>query len=125
MKSKDLPIIPIQDKILVRKFEREEKKTESGIIISAQVQEELEKYNLCEVLALGDGEVYGNENILGYVTNYAGHIKVTKKIDFKVEVGDIVVTERVGNNKTIMKDGEKYILIGYNEIWGIYEKGKK
>ena len=119
MTKNDLPIIPLRDKILMKKIENEERVTSSGIFIPVTAQDET--YNLCEVLAVGDGEIYGNDEISSYIVNYAGNVKTIRKLNIPLLPGDIVITEKIGA-KVINKNNEKYVLISYSDVWGIYER---
>lgn len=93
-------IIPLGDRILVKPFTKEDKKTKSGIIIPETVSKE--KPEQGKVIAVGAGR-----------TNDDG-----KAIPVKVKVGDMVIFSKYGPDE-IKIDEEEYFILSESNILAI------
>jgi len=94
-------IRPLQDRILVKQMEEEEK-TSGGIIIPETAKEKPQR---AEVIAVGGGKRLSDGNI--------------RPLD--VSVGDQVLYEKfAGSNITI--DGEEYMILREDEVLAVLAK---
>ena len=91
-------IQPLQDRVIVRRFESEEK-TASGIIIPDTAKE---KPMQGEIIAVGPGKVLDNGNT----------VKPTVKAGDKVLFGKYAGTE-------VSIDGNEYLIMREDDIFGI------
>lgn len=91
-------IKPLQDRLIVKRFESEEK-TASGIIIPDSAKE---KPMEGEVIAVGPGRTYDNGN----------------KMEMTVKVGDKVLFAKYAGTE-IKFDGEEYLIMREDDILGI------
>lgn len=91
-------IKPLQDRIIVKRFESEEK-TASGIIIPDSAKE---KPMEGEVIAVGPGRVYDNGN----------------KMEMTVKKGDKVLFAKYAGTE-VKFDGEEYLIMREDDILGI------
>ncbi|MDR2869985.1 MAG: co-chaperone GroES [Deferribacteraceae bacterium] len=91
-------IQPLQDRVIVRRFESEEK-TASGIIIPDTAKE---KPMQGEVIAVGPGKVMDNGNV----------VKPTVKAGDKILFGKYSGTE-------VTVDGNDYLIMREDDIFGI------
>lgn len=92
-------IHPIGDRILVKQCKENDEQIKGGIIIPDSAKEKPQE---AEVIALGTGKLDDHG----------------KKIDFQVNVGDIVLTSKYGGTEVTIND-EKYIIIREEDILGI------
>ena len=93
-------IKPLQDRILVRRLEAEEK-TKGGIILPDTAKE---KPKEGEVLAIGEGELDKNG----------------KRKDFQVKKGDRVIFSSYAGTE-IKLDGGEYLILSEDDILGVVE----
>ena len=89
---------PLHDKVLVRRTEEEEVSA-GGIVLPGRATE---KPSQGEVVAVGPGKRQENGDLL----------------PIGVSVGDIVVFGQYGGNE-IKIDGEDYLILSENDIFGI------
>lgn len=94
-------IKPLQDRIIVKRFQSEEK-TASGIIIPDSAKE---KPMEGEVIAVGPGRTYDNGN----------------KMDMTVKVGDKVLFAKYAGTE-VKFDGEEFLIMREDDILGIVVK---
>ena len=95
-----LNIKPLQDRVVVKRLEAEEK-TESGIIIPNTAQEKPQKG---KIVAVGPGKVMENGT----------------KIELTVKTGDsILFSKYAGTDISI--DNEEYLIMKEDDILGIIE----
>jgi len=94
-------IKPLQDRIIVKRFESEEK-TASGIIIPDSAKE---KPMEGEVIAVGPGRTYDNGN----------------KMELTVKVGDRVLFAKYAGTE-IKFDGQEYLIMREDDILGVVTK---
>lgn len=94
-------IRPLQDRIIVKRFQSEEK-TASGIIIPDSAKE---KPMEGEVIAVGPGRTYDNGN----------------KMEMTVKVGDKVLFAKYAGTE-IKFDGEEFLIMREDDILGIVSK---
>ncbi|KKP35864.1 MAG: 10 kDa chaperonin [candidate division TM6 bacterium GW2011_GWF2_32_72] len=93
-------IRPLYDKILVKRFEGNESKTASGIIIPDTAKE---KAQTAKVVATGEGRL---------------DISSGKIIPLKIKVGDVVFLSKYAGAEA----GDNYIIVREDEVIGIVEK---
>jgi len=93
-------IKPLQDRIIVKRFESEEK-TASGIIIPDSAKE---KPFEGEVVAVGQGKVFDNGT----------------RVDPTVKPGDKVLFAKYAGTE-VKFDGEEYLIMREDDILGIIE----
>lgn len=93
-------IKPLQDRIIVKRFESEEK-TASGIIIPDSAKE---KPFEGEVIAVGQGKVFDNGT----------------RVDPTVKPGDKVLFAKYAGTE-VKFDGEEYLIMREDDILGIIE----
>ena len=91
-------IKPLQDRIIVKRFESEEK-TASGIIIPDSAKE---KPMEGEVIAAGPGRTYDNGN----------------KMEMTVKVGDRVLFAKYAGTE-IKFDGQEFLIMREDDILGV------
>lgn len=94
-------IKPLQDRIIVKRFESEQK-TASGIIIPDSAKE---KPFEGEVIAVGSGKVFDNGT----------------KVAPTVKKGDRVLFAKYAGTE-VKFDGEEYLIMREDDILGIIEK---
>ncbi|MCS7306935.1 MAG: co-chaperone GroES [Aquificaceae bacterium] len=92
---------PLYDKVVVKRFEEQEQRTASGIIIPDTAKE---KPQLGEVVAVGEGKVLQNG----------------EKLKPAVKPGDKVVFNKYAGTEVELK-GEKYLILSEDEILAIVE----
>jgi len=91
-------VVPLNDKILVKRLEAEEK-TAGGIVLPDTARE---KPKQGEVLALGDGKLLDNG----------------QRAPFQVKVGDrVLFTSYAGNEVTV--DGKEYLLMTEDDVLAV------
>ncbi len=95
---------PLYDKIVVKRFEEQEQKTPSGIIIPDTAKE---KPQMGEVIAVGEGKLLNN-----------GDLK-----PLKVKEGDVVLFNKYAGTEVEL-DGEKYLIMSEDEVLAIVEDAK-
>jgi len=86
-------IKPLGDRVVIKKFEAEEK-TKSGIVLPGQAQE---KPQMAEVVAVGPG---------------------TKDVEMELKVGDKVIFAKYSGTEVKM-DGEEYTIMQQKDILAI------
>ncbi len=97
-KKAQIKIVPVGDRVLVRRLEAEEK-SRGGIILPDSAKE---KPKQGKVMALGDGAPLASG----------------KKRPFQVKKGDVVLfTSYAGSEITV--DGEEYMVMGEDDILAI------
>ena len=99
MKKSKNYIQPIGDRILVKQCKVDDEQVKGGIIIPDTAKEKPQE---AEVIALGTGKL-----------DESG-----KKINFQVNIGDIVLTSKYGVTEVTIND-EKYIIVREEDILGI------
>ncbi|SHK28826.1 co-chaperone GroES [Thermocrinis minervae] len=92
---------PLYDKIVVKRFEEQEQRTASGIIIPDTAKE---KPQVGEVVAVGDGKLLNNGQV----------------VPPKVKVGDKVVFNKYAGTEVEL-DGEKYLIMSEDEVLAVIE----
>ena len=97
-----MKIRPLQDRIIVKRLE-EEQKTKGGIIIPDTAKE---KPIEGKVIAVGKGKVADDG----------------KLIKMEVKVGDKVLFRKYGDITEVKIDGEEYLIMREDDIVGIIEK---
>jgi chaperonin GroES len=91
-------VVPLNDKILVKRLEAEEK-TPGGIVLPDTARE---KPKQGEVLALGDGKLLDNG----------------QRAPFQVKVGDrVLFTSYAGNEVTV--GGKEYLLMSEDDVLAV------
>ena len=99
-----MKVKPLQDRVLLKRIEREEK-SPGGIIIPDTAKE---KPPEGRVIATGPGKM-GEDN---------------KLIPLDVKPGDRVIFQKFAGNEVSI-DGEEHILLREEDILGVIESGKK
>ena len=94
-------IKPLGTRVLVKRIEEEEQKTDGGIFIPDTAKEKPQE---AEVIALGTGK------------NDEGEI-----VEFSVKVGDRVLISKYGGTEAKI-GGEEHLIISESDILGIIEK---
>lgn len=84
-------VVPLGDRVLVKPKEKEEEKTDSGIIIPETASKESPQQG--EVVAVGEGRLEDG-----------------KRVPVSVEVGDTVVFSKFGYDEINYDDEEYYII---------------
>ncbi len=92
---------PLYDKIVVRRFEEQEQRTASGIIIPDTAKE---KPQIGEVVAVGEGKLLQNG----------------QQVPPKVKPGDKVVFNKYAGTEVEL-DGEKFLIMSEDEVLAIVE----
>jgi chaperonin GroES len=93
-----MPIVPLNEKIVVQRMEAEDK-TAGGIILPDNAKE---KPKQGKILSLGEGKVLDNG----------------KRAPFQVKVGDkVLFTSYAGNEVTV--DGKEYLVMTEDDILAI------
>ncbi|MCS7278011.1 MAG: co-chaperone GroES [Aquificaceae bacterium] len=92
---------PLYDKIVVKRFEEQEQRTASGIIIPDTAKE---KPQMGEVIAVGEGKLLQNG----------------QQVPPKVKPGDKVVFNKYAGTE-VEVDGEKYLIMSEDEVLAIVE----
>ncbi|MCS6956880.1 MAG: co-chaperone GroES [Aquificaceae bacterium] len=92
---------PLYDKIVVKRFEEQEQRTASGIIIPDTAKE---KPQIGEVIAVGEGKLLQNG----------------QQVPPKVKPGDKVVFNKYAGTE-VEVDGEKYLIMSEDEVLAIVE----
>lgn len=95
-----MKIKPLQDRILVKRIEEEEK-TKGGIIIPDAAKEKPQEG---KVVAVGDGKVLDNGN----------------KSPLTVKVGDKILFGKYSGTE-IKVDGEEHLILREDDVLGIVE----
>jgi chaperonin GroES len=96
-----MKIRPLQDRVIVKRVEEEEK-TKGGIIIPDSAKE---KPMEGEVVAVGKGKVLENGT----------------KLDMSVKVGDRILFSKYAGNE-VKIDGVEHLIMREDDILGIIEK---
>ncbi|MCS7171649.1 MAG: co-chaperone GroES [Aquificaceae bacterium] len=92
---------PLYDKVVVKRFEEQEQKTASGIIIPDTAKE---KPQLGQVVSVGEGKILQNG----------------QQLPPKVKPGDRVVFNKYAGTEVEL-DGEKFLIMSEDEILAIVE----
>ena len=93
-----MPIVPLNEKIVVQRMEAEDK-TAGGIILPDNAKE---KPKQGKILSLGEGKV----------------LDTGKRAPFQVKVGDkVLFTSYAGNEVTV--DGKEYLVMSEDDILAI------
>ncbi|MEJ7619898.1 MAG: co-chaperone GroES [Aquificaceae bacterium] len=92
---------PLYDKIVVKRFEEQEQRTASGIIIPDTAKE---KPQIGEVVAVGEGKLLQNG----------------QQVPPKVKPGDKVVFNKYAGTEVEL-DGEKFLIMSEDEVLAIVE----
>ncbi len=92
---------PLYDKIVVKRFEEQEQRTASGIIIPDTAKE---KPQMGEVVAVGEGKLLQNG----------------QQVPPKVKPGDKVVFNKYAGTEVEL-DGEKFLIMSEDEVLAIVE----
>ncbi len=93
---------PMYDKVVVKRYEEQEQRTASGIIIPDTAKE---KPQMGEVVAVGDGKLLNNGQV----------------VPPKVKVGDRVVFNKYAGTEVEL-EGERYLIMSEDEILAIVEQ---
>lgn len=96
-----MKIRPLNDRVVVRRSEEEEK-TSGGIILTGSAKE---KPNQGEVVAVGPGKTLENGDVQAPA----------------VKVGDKVVFGRYADSNTIKDGSEELIIMSESDIFGVIE----
>ena len=96
---------PLGDRVLIKRIEQEEEKTSGGIYIPDTAKEKPQRG---EVIAVGPGRMTEDG----------------KTLPMNVKIGDEVLFGKYGGYD-IKLDGEEYLIIKEDEIYGILETTKK
>ena len=96
-------IVPLHDRVVVKPFTEEEKKTKSGLIIPDTVSKERPEQG--KVLAVGEGRF-----------NDDG-----KRIPMTVKVGDIILFSKYGPDE-VKVEGEEFYILREDSILAIINK---
>jgi len=99
-KEETMKVKPLQDRVLLRRLEREER-TPGGIIIPDTAKEKPQE---CKVIAVGPGKILDN-----------GELKKPG-----IKEGDIVLIGKWGGSE-VKIDGEEHIIIKEDEILAVIE----
>lgn len=91
-------ITPLGRRVLVKRVEEEEQKSEGGIFLPDTAKEKPQE---AEVLALGDGKNDDGE-----------------KVEFSVKVGDKVLISKYGGTE-VKIDGNECLILNESDILGI------
>jgi chaperonin GroES len=95
-----MPIVPLNEKIVVQRMEAEDK-TAGGIILPDNAKE---KPKQGKILSLGEGKVLENG----------------KRAPFQVKVGDkVLFTSYAGNEVTV--DGKEYLVMTEDDILAVVD----
>lgn len=94
-----MPVKPLGDRVLVQRFEEEEQKTSGGIYIPDTAKEKPQRG---KVVAVGPGKQTDDG----------------KRLPMDVKEGDEVLFGKYSGND-IKIDGEEYMIIREDEIYGI------
>jgi chaperonin GroES len=95
-----MKVIPLNDKILVKRVEAEDK-TAGGILLPDTAKE---KPRQGKILSLGDGKLLENG----------------KRADFQVKEGDrVLFSSYAGNEVTV--DGEEYLIMSEDDILAVID----
>ena len=94
-----MKLIPLADRVVLKKMEAEET-TKSGFILVGSAKE---KPDVAEVISVGPG---------GMVDG--------KEVTMSVKPGDKVITEKFGGS-TVKVDGEEFLVVRQSEIIAIVE----
>lgn len=92
---------PLYDKVVVKRFEEQEQKTASGIIIPDTAKE---KPQFGEVVAVGEGKL----------------LQSGQQVPPRVKPGDKVVFNKYAGTEVEL-DGEKYLIMSEEEILAVVE----
>ena len=95
-----MKVRPLQDRVLVKRLEEEEK-TKGGIIIPDTAKEKPQEG---KIIAAGNGKVLDNGT----------------KIELDVKVGDKILFSKYGGTE-IKLEGEDYLIMREDDILGIIE----
>src|ERR1700682_4391984 len=96
----DMKVVPLNDKIVVKRLEAEEK-TAGGIVLPDSAKE---KPRQGKVLSLGDGKL----------------LDTGKRASFQVKEGDkVLFTSYAGNEVTV--DNEEYLIMSEDDILAVIE----
>ncbi|MGA2093728.1 MAG: co-chaperone GroES [Sedimentisphaerales bacterium] len=96
-----MKLVPLDDRIIVKQSEAEEK-TAGGIILPDAAKEKPQRG---KIIAVGPGKMQDNG----------------KRSEMSVKKGDeVIYTKYMGND--IQIDGEKYVILHENDVLGIIEK---
>ena len=90
---------PLYDKIVVKRFEEQEQRTASGIIIPDTAKE---KPQIGEVIAVGEGKLLQNG----------------QQVPPKVKPGDKVMFNKYAGTEVEL-DGEKFLIMSEDEVLAI------
>ncbi|EEP60876.1 co-chaperone GroES [Sulfurihydrogenibium yellowstonense] len=93
---------PLYDRVVIKRVEEEVSKTPAGIIIPDTAKE---KPQIGEVIAVGEGRVLENGNV----------------VPLKVKVGDKVYFSKYAGNE-VKVDGEELIILREDDILAIIEQ---
>ncbi|NPA16073.1 MAG: co-chaperone GroES [Deferribacteres bacterium] len=93
---------PLHDRVLVKPYEEEERKTKGGIIIPDTAKEKPQKG---EVVAVGEGRILENG----------------QKLPLCVKVGDKVIFGKYAGTEVEIDD-EKYLVMREEDIYAIIEE---
>ena len=100
MKKTKLKVVPLGDKVLVKRLEAEEK-TAGGIVLPDTAKEKPQEG---EIIALGDGKVLDSG----------------ERSKFQVKVGDKVLFNSYAGTE-IKIEGEEYLIMAEEDILAILE----
>ena len=96
-----MKIKPLGDRVLIKRLEGDEEKTDGGIIIPDTAKE---KPTRGTIIAVGEG-----------ARNEKG-----ERIPFDVKEGDEVIFSKYGGNE-VKIDGEEYQIMRESDIYGVVE----
>ncbi len=93
-------IVPLGDRVLVKPISKDEKKSESGIIIPETIDKE--KPEQGKVIAVGDGRMTDDGKV----------------IPVRVKKSDVVIFSKYGPDE-IKVDGEEYYILSESSILAV------
>ena len=97
-----MKVRPLHDRVLVKPYEEEEKKTKGGIIIPDTAKEKPQRG---KVVAVGEGRILENG----------------QKVPLSVKVGDEVIFGKYAGTE-IEIDEEKYLVMREEDIYAVIEE---
>ena len=97
-----MKIVPLGDRVVLKRQDAAEEKTAGGIVLPATAQEKPQE---AEVVAVGPGKRDDNG----------------KHIELDVKVGDMVLTNKWGGTEFKL-DGNEYVIVSEDDILAKIEK---
>ncbi len=98
-----IDIKPVRDSIFAEIVKPGGIKTSGGIFLQNPIQ--TKSCKLARVLAIGDGDIFGESD---------------KKLQFNIEIGDIIIINDL-SGQSVTVSGYEYVLIPYNGVFGVWK----